>query len=72
MSTRRPKFVIKPSADGQWVYQYVGANGEPMMGSETVQNKGDALDSVTSIQRSAHEAVVEIQDADGNVVERLT
>jgi uncharacterized protein YegP (UPF0339 family) len=69
---RKMKFVIKPSADGQWVYQCIGANGEPMMGSETVHNRGDAIDSVDSIRRSAHEASIEVQDADGNVVQTFS
>jgi uncharacterized protein YegP (UPF0339 family) len=71
MSTRRPKFVIKSAAGGQWVYQYVGANGEVMMTSETVHNLQDALDSVASVQRSAHETRVEIRDAGDDVIETL-
>jgi uncharacterized protein YegP (UPF0339 family) len=71
MSTRRPKIIIKPSSDGQWVYQYIGANGEPMMTSETVVNEADAIKSANSIRMNAHECVIEVHDAAGNVLDRV-
>lgn len=69
---KKYRFQVKPSADGQWVYQFIAANGQVMMTSETVHNMQDAIDSCSSVQRHAYDAPVVVLDADDKVVEVLS
>lgn len=47
----------------QWYYALIGTNGEPMMASEIVHNKSDAIESVQSIAQNMHAVEIDVEDS---------
>lgn len=63
------RFVVKPSEDGQWVYQFVASNGQVMMSSETIHNQADAIQSCESVKRNSEFAPIEVHDQNGEIAQ---
>ena len=47
------KFELKPSANGQFMFNLKAANGEVILTSETYQEKDGALDGIASVRKNA-------------------
>jgi uncharacterized protein YegP (UPF0339 family) len=47
------KFELKPSANGQFMFNLKAGNGEVILTSETYKEKDDAMDGIEAVRKSA-------------------